>query len=77
MKRMSIVHPVTAMILGATFVALAASWLIAGVAEPVPEPTVESESSSPVGDTSETPLPDFLPSEQLPAGSAVAFPTDI
>ena len=41
-------------------------------AEEAPQST--SEESRP---TTEEPLPDFQPTERLPADSAVAFPTDI
>lgn len=60
-----------------TSLALAASWLVAGAVGPAPEPTLVPESTPPAAVSGETPLPDFLPSEQLPAGSSVAFPTDI
>jgi hypothetical protein len=51
--------------------ALTAGWLMADVGAP-PQETAEPPES-----TSEEPLPDFQPSERLPADSAVAFPTDI
>jgi hypothetical protein len=51
--------------------ALTAGWLTAGAPAP-PQETSEAPAS-----TSEEPLPDFQPSERLPADSAVAFPTDI
>ena len=47
---------------------LATGWLLAENA--APEPPQSSE-------TSESPLPEFQPTEKLPADSAVAFPTDI
>ena len=50
--------------------ALAAGWLTADAGAP-PQVTTESP------ETTEEPLPDFQPSERLPADSAVAFPTDI
>ncbi len=77
MKQISRGRTVTAIKVMATAVALAASWLIAGAIEPAPEPTLTPETSLPVAESAESPLPDFLPSEQLPAGSSVAFPTDI
>jgi hypothetical protein len=52
-------------------VALATGRLIAGAIEQAQETT---ESPPPSGEQS---LPDFQPSERLPADSAVAFPTDI
>ena len=52
-------------------VALAAGWLTADAPAPPQETTGAPES------TSGEPLPDFQPSERLPADSAVAFPTDI
>ena len=51
--------------------ALTSDWLTAA-AEAPPQETVGAPKS-----TSEEPLPDFQPSERLPADSAVAFPTDI
>ena len=48
--------------------ALAAGRLIAGAQ---PQETVASPAAG------QQPLPDFQPSERLPADSAVAFPTDI
>jgi len=51
--------------------ALTIGWLTA-------EADAPSQDATPVRDsTSEEPLPDFQPSERLPADSAVAFPTDI
>ena len=50
--------------------ALTAGWLTADAA--TPQETAKRPES-----TSEEPLPDFQPSERLPADSAVAFPTDI
>ena len=67
----------TAIAVAATTLALAASWLIAGAAGPAPEPALVPEAQAPAPETAETPLPEFLPSEKLPAGSSVAFPTDI
>jgi len=68
---------VTAIAVAATALALAASRLIAGAAGPAPEPTLVPETPPLAAESAQTPLPDFLPSEQLPAGSSVAFPTDI
>lgn len=51
--------------------ALTTGWLMADAGAP-PQETAEQPES-----TSEEPLPDFQPSERLPADSAVAFPTDI
>jgi hypothetical protein len=48
---------------------LGSGWLLADGAAPVP--------GAQGAETSETPLPEFQPSEKLPADSAVAFPTDI
>jgi hypothetical protein len=50
--------------------ALAVGWLTADAGAP-PQETTE------VPETTDEPLPDFQPSERLPADSAVAFPTDI
>jgi hypothetical protein len=49
---------------------LAAGWMTAGASAP-PQETAEAP------ETTDEPLPDFQPSERLPADSAVAFPTDI
>jgi hypothetical protein len=51
--------------------ALTAGWLTADAGAP-PQETAEAPES-----TTEEPLPDFQPTERLPADSAVAFPTDI
>lgn len=51
-------------------IALTSGWLTANAGAP-PQETTESE------ETKEEPLPDFQPTERLPADSAVAFPTDI
>ena len=50
---------------------LTAGWLTADAGAP-PQETAEAPES-----TTEKPLPDFQPTERLPADSAVAFPTDI
>lgn len=75
MKQISRGRTVTAIVVAATALALAASWLVAGATAPAP--TVTPETLPPAAGSAETPLPDFLPSERLPAGSSVAFPTDI
>jgi len=51
--------------------ALTTGWLTADAAAP-PQETAERQES-----TTEESLPDFQPTERLPADSAVAFPTDI
>lgn len=51
--------------------ALAAGWMTADAGAP-PQKTEEAPAT-----TTAEPLPDFQPSERLPADSAVAFPTDI
>jgi hypothetical protein len=51
-------------------VALTTGWLAAD-AGPQEEPPEATAS------TAEEPLPEFQPTERLPADSAVAFPTDI
>ena len=48
---------------------LGSGWLLAGGTAPLP--------AAQTSESSETPLPDFQPTEKLPADSAVAFPTDI
>ncbi len=77
MKQIGRARTFTAIAVAATVLAFAASWLIAGAAGPEPEPTIVPETSPPEPEIAPTPLPEFLPSERLPAGSAVAFPTDI
>jgi hypothetical protein len=77
MKQIAIGRTLTAIAVTATVLAVAASWLVAGAAGPAPEPTSVPESAPATAETARTPLPDFLPSEKLPAGSSVAFPTDI
>ena len=69
---------IAAVALLAVILALGASWLLAGADAPAQETETipESEGGAAVGSAA-TPLPEFLPSEKLPAGSAVAFPTDI
>jgi hypothetical protein len=51
--------------------ALTAGWLMADTGASPQETTGTPPS------TTEEPLPDFQPTERLPADSAVAFPTDI
>ena len=51
-------------------VALTTGWLTADAGPP------QQPTESP-GSTSEASLPEFQPTERLPADSAVAFPTDI
>ena len=50
--------------------ALAAGWLTADAGPP-------QQSGESSGSASEEELPEFQPTERLPADSAVAFPTDI
>jgi hypothetical protein len=62
----------------AVVLALGASWLLAGADARAQEPeTVPASETGAAASSASTPLPEFLPSERLPAGSAVAFPTDI
>ena len=51
--------------------ALTAGWLTAGTGAPPQETTGAPPP------TTQEPLPEFQPTERLPADSAVAFPTDI
>jgi hypothetical protein len=51
--------------------ALTAGWLMADTGASPQETTGATTS------TTEEPLPEFQPTERLPADSAVAFPTDI
>jgi hypothetical protein len=62
---------ITGFLILAFAAALAAGWLTADA------PAPPQETTGAPGSTSEEPLPDFQPSERLPADSAVAFPTDI
>ena len=49
--------------------------LTAGAEAPASPPA--ATDASPSAQTEVTPLPDFKPTEELPADAAVAFPTDI
>jgi hypothetical protein len=71
-KRSKTITAITIMIAA---LALGATWLIAAANAPEATPVVEAAEQ--VSGSTQTPLPDFQPSEDLPAGSAVAFPTDI
>ena len=51
--------------------ALTAGWLMADTGAP------PQETTGPPASTTEESLPEFQPTERLPADSAVAFPTDI
>ena len=68
---------ITAVALLAAVIALGASWLLAGGGTPAQESATVPETGAQAAGSAATPLPEFLPSERLPAGSAVAFPTDI
>ena len=68
MKRALLVTAVALLVTGAT---LTADWLTAG-SSPPPQESGETPET-----TNEEPLPEFQPTERLPADSAVAFPTDI
>lgn len=68
-------HKITAITLVMAALALGATWLIAVVNAQEAAPVVEAPE--PESGATQSPLPDFEPSEELPAGSAVAFPTDI
>ncbi len=67
-KRALLVTAVALFVVAAT---LTAGWLTAGPGASLQE-TAETPET-----TKEEPLPDFQPTERLPADSAVAFPTDI
>ncbi len=67
-KRTLLVGVLTILVFAA---ALTAGWLTADAGAPPQETTRAPESRT------EEPLPDFQPTERLPADSAVAFPTDI
>jgi hypothetical protein len=56
---------------GVFVVALATGWLTADAGPP------QQQSAEATASATEEPLPDFQPTEELPADSAVAFPTDI
>ena len=66
----------TAVMLALALVA-AASWLVAGPGSSSAPSADPQETGRQSGGSAATPLPDFQPTEKLPAGSAVAFPTDI
>ena len=51
--------------------AFATGWMTGGAGASAQENTGAAEAKT------EEPLPDFKPTERLPADSAVAFPTDI
>ena len=69
---------IAAVALLAAVLALGAGWLLAGADTRAQEPeTVPESEAGAAASSASTPLPEFLPSERLPAGSAVAFPTDI
>jgi len=69
--------PITRVLLAAVLgailsvAAFATGWMASGADASAQEVTGTSEA------TTEEPLPDFQPTERLPADSAVAFPTDI
>jgi hypothetical protein len=56
---------------GVFMVALATGWLTADAGPP------QQQSAEAPASATKEPLPDFQPTEELPADSAVAFPTDI
>ena len=65
------------LLLAAAFV-LGTGLLLAGSDPPSPGPPGAGESGAvQAAPSSTTPLPNFKPSEELPADAAVAFPTDI
>ncbi len=66
------IRPRVAVTVLAIALVAAASWLLAG-----PEPEATQEPAPAAVASEGSPLPDFEPSEKLPADSAVAFPTDI
>jgi len=68
MKRPIIAGSVAVLVFAA---ALTAGWLTADAGGP------PQETAKPPESTTAEPLPDFQPTERLPADSAVAFPTDI
>ena len=67
-KRNLLVAVLVTLVLAA---ALTAGWLTADAGAP-PQASAGAPES-----TTEEPLPDFQPTERLPADSAAAFPTDI
>ena len=62
---------ITAVVVIVFVVAFTAGWLKADAGAPLQEGAEVPESIA------EEPLPDFQPTERLPADSAAAFPTDI
>jgi hypothetical protein len=75
MKRPNLPRSLAGLVLAAAALVLGATWLIAGANSP--QSTAPAEATPQASESTQSPLPDFQPSEQLPAGSAVAFPTDI
>ena len=74
---MKTVRPRVAAVVLALAVIVVASWLVAGPGEPSSPSATVQETGQLQSESEPTPLPDFQPTEKLPAGSAVAFPTDI
>jgi hypothetical protein len=66
---------VTAAILAVAAALVFGSGLLTAGATPPPAPAQAEPGPAQAGPV--TPLPDFKPSEELPADAAVAFPTDI
>ena len=75
MKRLNPPGALAGLILVAVALVFSATWLIA--AANAPQSTEPPEAASQATESAQSPLEDFQPSEKLPAGSAVAFPTDI
>jgi len=69
----------TALLALAAALLMSSGLLTAGAAPPPPAPASVNDPSGPAqaAPGAVTPLPDFKPSEELPADAAVAFPTDI
>lgn len=69
---------VSALVLLAAAFALWTGLLVAESPSPSPPGSAEGESgAAQSAPSSTTPLPNFRPTEELPADAAVAFPTDI
>jgi hypothetical protein len=70
---------ITAALLALAAALLFSSGLLTAGASPPPAPASVNGPSGPAqaAPGPVTPLPDFRPSEELPADAAVAFPTDI
>ena len=77
MKRELRPRDAVTLIAAATAFALGAGLLAAGADAPAPPARESASGPAQSAPPSASPLPDFKPTEELPADAAVAFPTDI